>query len=322
MGNNFDNVPEYVKQLSMEATFRSNEDLRTYIYGYVTYNKTNLIGAQINNLQKYNIQAHGRIPITENEFLDMVLNTDKDDKILDFHTTYLRTFTANDNTLLGRKFKQAVRRLNIRTDIGPHKGHPHIDVEIFDVNNKKIEDKVVEQADEFTNYESTISAVFMQIERISNPLIGAQYWLSPFGIFPERIKKLAELKEQNGISTSLSVLSRMINVKLYEETRTGITIYNKQFWKVVKSQLQFCMEKENELGGGLDISQLRYTTEMSVLPFLFFVPSGAEYCFKKYNSNGLKMPLNGRPSALVCEKKNGFFILRDIDNNDDGSKSC
>jgi hypothetical protein len=292
------------------------------MYVYSAYNKSNLIGPQIDNLQKYNIQARGKIPITENEFVDMTLYTDTDDKILDFHTTYLRSFTDKDNTLLGWKFRQDVRSLNIRTDIGPHKGQPHIDVEIFDINNKKIEDKVVKQDDEFTNYESTISAVFMQVERISNPLIGAQYWLSPFGIFLERIKKLVELKDQSGISTSLSILSRMINVKLYEETRTGMAVDDRQFWKIVKSQLQFCREKEDELGGGLDISQLHYSTEMSVLPFLFFVPSGAEYCFKKYDSNGLEMPLNGRPSAMVWEKKNGLNILRDMDNNEDDSKSC
>jgi hypothetical protein len=37
-------------------------------------------------------------------------------------------------------------------------------------------------------------SVFMQVEK--NPLIGTQYWLSPIKIFPERVRKLAELREQ------------------------------------------------------------------------------------------------------------------------------
>ena len=46
------------------------------------------------------------------DLLDMSLNTDKDDKILDFHMTYMRTFTTKDNTLLGWKFKLPVSSLN------------------------------------------------------------------------------------------------------------------------------------------------------------------------------------------------------------------
>jgi hypothetical protein len=50
-----------------------------------------------------------------------------------------------------------------RTDIGPLRGMPHIDVEIFDLNKNKVFDEVVIQDKEFTNYESAISAVFRQV---------------------------------------------------------------------------------------------------------------------------------------------------------------
>jgi Ulp1 family protease len=96
MASNSSVIPTYIKQLSMEATFQANADKDTYFYGYATYNQPNLKGSQINKMKQYNILAHSRIPITENEFLDMALNTDKNDKILDFHMTYVRNFSRKD----------------------------------------------------------------------------------------------------------------------------------------------------------------------------------------------------------------------------------
>lgn len=71
----------------MEATFQRYDDKDTYIYGYATYNRAKLEGPRIGKIKNCNIQANGRVPISENEFLDMALNTDKDDKISDFHMT-------------------------------------------------------------------------------------------------------------------------------------------------------------------------------------------------------------------------------------------
>jgi hypothetical protein len=99
-------IPGYMKYLSMEATFQSDEDKDIYIYGYATYDKTKLRGPQIDKLKQYNLLARAKIPITENEFLDMALTTDKHDKILDFHMTYVRYFSAKDNTPLTRSFQQ------------------------------------------------------------------------------------------------------------------------------------------------------------------------------------------------------------------------
>jgi hypothetical protein len=149
--NNPYNIPTYIKKLHMEATFPSKDEKGLCIYGYVTYNKTKLRGPQLSTVQKYSIQAHGLIPITENEFLDMSLTADRNYNILDFHMTYVRTFVDENDTLLGYKFKQPVKRLNIRSDIGPHRGSPHIDVEIFNTNNQKIERIVVRQESEFPN---------------------------------------------------------------------------------------------------------------------------------------------------------------------------
>jgi hypothetical protein len=75
-------------------------------------------------------------------------------------------------------------------------------------------------------------------------LIGAQYWLSPIGIFQERVKQLATLRKHYKISTSLSVLSRLINCQAYVKTRDGLIINETQFWNIAESQIQLIREKE------------------------------------------------------------------------------
>jgi hypothetical protein len=67
-------IPDYISQkLSMEATFRNNDNADTYNYGCVTYDRTKLKGPQIGKIKNCNIQANGRVPITENE-LDKLVN--------------------------------------------------------------------------------------------------------------------------------------------------------------------------------------------------------------------------------------------------------
>jgi hypothetical protein len=58
----------YVKNLCMEATFRSNENEDIYIYGYVTYDKARLKGPEINKVKNYTINARGRIPYPKMNF--------------------------------------------------------------------------------------------------------------------------------------------------------------------------------------------------------------------------------------------------------------
>ena len=150
-----DNLPEYIKQFFMESTFQSNQQSDTYIYAFVAYDKSKLKGPQLNKIQKYNMQAHGKIPINENEFLDMVLNTDKNGKMLDFHMLYRKVFIDGDNSPLGLRFKGRADSVNIRTDYGHGITYPHIDIEIFDKNDhkKKIFDHDVVQYHGFQSYE-------------------------------------------------------------------------------------------------------------------------------------------------------------------------
>ena len=144
-------------------------------------------------------------------------------------------------------------------------------------------------------------------------------------LFPERVKQLEALRNQNKISTSLSVLARAINLKAYEETRTGMIIDEKLFWKIAESKLQLVREKEKELGGEIDISEIHYSTRMSVLPFLFFIPQCAEYSFKAYYSDGSEIPIEGEGlMGVVWERKDGINFIRDLDHNEraDSKSRC
>ena len=60
-------IPAYIKELYMEATFQGSEYNYKCIYGFVTYDGTNLKGTQISKVEKYNVQARSRIPITEKQ---------------------------------------------------------------------------------------------------------------------------------------------------------------------------------------------------------------------------------------------------------------
>jgi hypothetical protein len=298
----------FERDLWEEATFRSIED-SNYIYAYVTFDENKLKGPQLS--QDYNMQAQARIPFNQNEFVYMRLYTDKTDQIYDFSMTYCMHLNSNVDTPVKKKFPNA-SMVNIRADYGHGRSYPHMDVEVF-VGKKKIVNQDVKQDHEFRSYESAISAVLMQVEKLSNPLIGAQYWLSPIGIFPERVKKLAELRDQYKISTSLCVISRAINFQLYENTRTTKSVNDAHFWSIVESQIQLIRDKEKELGGSLDVPEIHYSTEMSVLPFIFFVPENAKYSLKRYTSDGSEIKTEMEPLGIVWEKKSGNNFVRDLD---------
>jgi hypothetical protein len=60
----------------------------------------------------------------------------------------------------------------------------------------------------------------------------------------------------------MSVLSRLINVRAYEETRTVI-LEEEQFWKIAESQLQFVREKENCLINDKILQQIGVADKVS-----------------------------------------------------------
>lgn len=309
---------DYALNLHMEAIFRSIEDQSNYLYSFVTFDKNGLEGPYIEKIKEYNVYARAVVPITKNEKFDMALFTGKDDSILDFHMTYLRVFTNQEDTLFGRKFPRELGAINIRSDIGPKSPPhpPHIDIQIFDRNGKLMAGKKVDQNRPFSNYECVISAVLMQIEKISNPLIGTQYWLSPIEIHPDRVILVDQLRKEAKIDTPLCAVARAINFMLYEETARGIVIDDQKFREIVLSQIQFLKEQEKIQGGGLDIQQIPYSTDVSILPFLFFKPDGAEWGVQAYSLEGKKMGCSIKALGVAQERKREQNITRDLSINE------
>jgi hypothetical protein len=310
-----------MQKLHMESIVRNNQDKSNYLYTFITFNTNNLKGPFIKKIGSYNIYARAIIPINDDELFDMTFFTDKQDKILDFHMTYLRNFKQGEDALSGRKFDRPLGRMNIRADIGPSSPPhpPYMDVQIFDRDNRIMARKKVVQDHPFATYECVISAVLMQIEKLSNPLIGPQYWLSPMSIHPERVFMVNKLRSESRVDTPLCVVSRIINIKLYEETAKGTDIDDDKFRSLVLSQLRFIKDKEEVMGGWLDLDQIPYTTEISVLPFLFFKPDGAELGVQAYFSNGSKIPLNVELLGLAHEMKGGYNTTRGLNSSEKSS---
>jgi hypothetical protein len=66
------------------------------------------------------------------------------------------------------------------------------------------------------------------------------------------------------------------------------------------------------MGGWLDLDQIQYPTEISVLPFIFFKPDGAQLGVQTYSSDGSKIPLNIEFLGLALERIEGYSITRDL----------
>jgi hypothetical protein len=301
----------YISKFHAEAMFLIMGTHNDYGYGYITFNKRKLRGFQRNSISKYNIQAWANIPIAENGTVDMRLFVGKDNNLQEFTMQY------RDHV----KYKGILGILNIRSDYGHGIQDPHIDVEFLDQSGKKILDEKVPQTDNFLNYEDAINAVFMQVEKY-NPLIGARYWLSPAYIHPMRVDIVSELKNSLDVLTPLTILARVINVRLYEEARRGIQIDTiNEFRKIAESEIKLLKEKERTQGGALDISEVRYSNEMDVLPFLFFLPvtvdptQKAYYVFKRYASDGKENAV--MPVGIVSERdEHGSEITRALNEDE------
>lgn len=198
--------------------------------------------------------------------------------------------------------------IRIRSDYGHGVSYPHFDIQLFDNGGSKLYDKDVPQDENFSSYKSAINAVFMQVEKLSDPLIGAKYWLSPAEIAPERVSILSDLRKKYNILTSLSVVCRIINLRTLEATRRGPTD-ELSFWKITDSVLQSCKEQETQLGGPLNV-EVQYNTDMSMLPFFFFQPEGSQQLLKAYDMNGTEIEFE--PVCMVYEQKGADMLIRDI----------
>lgn len=289
---------DYLSRTQFEVTYLMDADQGVYGYHCCTFDTDKLRGQRRNGLNEYNIQANATIPITPEETIDMNLFTGKDDKILSFTMQYRHLYT----------------NLNIRSDLGHGPDFPHIDIEQRDQNNNKILDIDVPQVENFLNYESAINAVLMQVEKY-NPLIGLRYWLCPGEIHSNRIPVLYQMWKQAGIQTPLVIFSRMVNIQLYELSRSQ-QVDDTTVTEIVQSQIKVCRTNEKVQKGPLDIASVTYSTPISTLPFLFFVPDNVGKHVR--NEGFLKdgTPVQIEPIGVVFETKDGRNNIRNLDDEE------
>jgi hypothetical protein len=148
----------------------------------------------------------------------------------------------------------------------------------------------------------------MQVEKLSDPLIGAKYWLLPAEIHPERVSIPAELRKKYNVLTSLSVISRTINFRIFEASRKSL-VDELSFWEIAKTVLQSCKEKETILGGPLEV-EVRFIIDLSMLPFVFIKPEGSQLGLNTYDMNGAE--IESEPLAAGYEQKGADRIIMDI----------
>lgn len=204
---------------------------------------------------------------------------EEDGNLVDFSMQYRGPFNNVEFALPSHTQLKQQMTIHIRSDYGHGVSYSHFDVQLFDNGGSKLYDKDVPQDENFPSYESAINAVFMQVEKLSDPLIGAKYWLSPAEISLERVSILSDLRKKYNILTSLSVVCRIINLRTLEATRRGPTD-ELSFWKITDSVLQSCKEQETQLGGPLNV-EVQYNTNMSMLPFFFFQHCVLFYYFQR-----------------------------------------
>jgi hypothetical protein len=99
---------------------------------------------------------------------------------------------------------------------------------------------------------------------------------------------------------------------MYDEVRRG-AIDDEKFSDIVLSQLQIIKSEEELRGGILDIQQIPYSTDISVLPFLFFKPDGAEFGVQLYSSDGGIIALNIEELGIAQESNRQQNITRGLD---------
>lgn len=301
-------VNDYKRKLYMEAFGLSREHAGTCFYAYVTYDKGKLKGFKIGELKKYSMLAWATVPISKNQILDMRLFTDLNNKILDFSMQYRGPFNNVEYLLSTSNQPTGETTVHIRSDYGHGTSYPHFDIQVLDHRGKRIDDIDVLQSQTFISYESAINAVFMQVEKLSDPLIGAKYWLSPAEIQPERVSILADFRKKYNVLTSLSIISRTINFRIFEASRKGL-VDEISFWEIAQTVLQSCKERETKLGGPLDV-EVQYSTDISMLPFWFIKPEGSQSRLKAYDMNGAEV--ESRPVVAVYERKGADMKIRDI----------
>jgi hypothetical protein len=210
----------------------------------------------------------------------------KNNEIEDFTVQYAATVDNNYKKAIRLPLKEGyathdVHKLVIRSDYG-HKNRQqdklkHINIELLNTHGYKVnrddEMSFVEQNFDIPSYERAIHYVFMQVERY-NPLIGASYWISPFGVHENRVKELDRLWKESQLSTPLCILARNVNISILTKTENipGKDVLDGEFTEIVKTEIIKCKEAEKGESGNILLVELNPPTDYIWYPFPLFKP--------------------------------------------------
>lgn len=300
--------PSYVYDYCAELFFLPPHDNKKLHHRYITYNQKLRgypRGFKKEDFSKFNLKAWAKIPVSSNEILDMSIYLSKNNEIEDFTMQY--RFVSDKRRLTNETLKIAIplkegyaqsdiHTLNIRTDYGHENIEgkiKHTNIDVFDVFNNKInanDDKsFITQNFEISNYESAIHYTFMQVEKI-NPMIGPQYWLSPFEINESRVYITYRLWQESKLSIPLCILSKNIYVRMLEQKQNDKKqIVDHEFEDIVRNEIALCKKVENADPDNMILHQLSPSTDEYFLPFQFFIP---EESFDMPRLNMMKMDVS------------------------------
>jgi hypothetical protein len=271
---------------------------------YSTYDESKLKGYDRSKILNHYARAWAAIPLDSNEIIDMRLITDNLNQIQDFTMQY-RYLLQNSN-----------EQLLVRADYGHGDSYPHLDVEIIS-NKKKLVSMDVVQNGKFPTYEYVINMVLLQAEKFE-PAVGAKYWISPSCIHPRRVqhikKRWLEHKEKYQIKTSLTVLSRAVNLGCIQKSLDSVD--DIKFENIVEWKLSQIRKEEKKHGGELEIAS-NLKGEFEQLPFCFFYntePEGAKWKLTGYDLEGSEVPL--KPVGYVEEIKGERHITRGLEDGE------
>lgn len=210
----------------------------------------------------------------------------KNNEVEDFTVQYETTIDPERKKNIGLPLKdghtkQDIHKLIIRSDYG-HKDKQqnklkHTNLELMDAKGNKInkDDNMsfVKQIFDIPNYERAIHYVFMQAEKY-NPLIGASYWISPFGIHSNRIQELYNLWQGAQTSTPLCVLARNVTVAIIKNTHNNPNkeVLDNDFKAIAIDEINKCKDVKKQDPENIRLEVLNPQSNLVWYAFPLFEP--------------------------------------------------
>lgn len=176
--------------------------------------------------------------------------------------------------------QEDIHKLVIRSDYGEKDQKlnkiRHTNVELINIQGDKInttESSFIEQTFDIPTYERALHYVFMQAEKY-NPLIGAYYWISPFGVQDEKAQQLYKLWNQARLSTPLCVLARNVSIAIIKVTQEDQNKYvlDSEFKELAIEEIKRCKDIEKENADNIRSEVLNPQLGIVWYPFPLFKP--------------------------------------------------